>query len=390
MPKASKASASFEDRHLNATRETALAAVLETGARSEDLVAAWLDGKNVEAVAEVAEHAGGAARKAARRALNVFGARGIAAPARAHVTVLTTSAKPDVVEGWMMAPDSSGMQMFAVTARPAAARYRSSFVFLHALQGVARVDNGTMSQTQLDEYFAKVLPGAGYGATKVPVEWARFRIAEARRAHRERGLPEPLGFTTASPLLEPVPAEAPSHPFDDEGLELSDEDALDLAKGSATLHNLPEFRSWLPTSAALQELLINVGTKLTPGKEPEAGAVAEHLRAEVDLATDRFFSEDVRNEVLRRMKDSALSIFAREGEQRALEVAAAMKVIEKCGILTNPPRDVPFLKAFFDKGVAMMVAQGGGRLRIPVPSASMPESAPTETSEAQASPSEST
>jgi len=67
-----------------------------------------------------------------------------------------------------------------------------------------------------------------------------------------------------------------------------------------------------------------------------------------------------------------------------------MKVIEKCGILTNPPRDVPFLKAFFDKGVAMMVAQGGGRLRIPVPSAGMAQSSPTETSEVQASPSEST
>jgi hypothetical protein len=67
------------------------------------------------------------------------------------------------------------------------------------------------------------------------------------------------------------------------------------------------------------------------------------------------------------MRDSALSVLSRDGEQRALEVVAAMKAVSKCGLVTNPPREVPFLKAFFDKAVAMMVAQGGGRLRIPVP-----------------------
>jgi hypothetical protein len=44
-----------------------------------------------------------------------------------------------------------------------------------------------------------------------------------------------------------------------------------------------------------------------------------------------------------------------------------MKVIEQCGLVTNPPREVPFLKGFFDKAVATMIAQSGGRLRIPVP-----------------------
>jgi hypothetical protein len=53
-----------------------------------------------------------------------------------------------------------------------------------------------------------------------------------------------------------------------------------------------------------------------------------------------------------------------------------MKAIAKCGLVTNPPREVPFLKAFFDKAVAMMVAQGGGRLRIPVPG-KLPEAEPS-------------
>jgi hypothetical protein len=236
-----------------------------------------------------------------------------------------------------------------------------------------------MSQSGLKEYFTKLLPGAGYGATLVPVEWARYAIAAARRVHRDRGLPEPLGFTTAQTLLEPVPEASPEHPFDAEGLELADEDALEMAKASAALHNVPEFRSWLPTNTAMEELLAKVGEKLTVGETPEPGIVTEHLKSEGDAATDRFFSPDVREDLLNRMRDSAMSVLSREGEQRALEVVAAMKAIAKCGLVTDPPRDVPFLKAFFDKAIAMLIAQNGGRIRIPVsgkPNADAPAEAP--------------
>jgi hypothetical protein len=260
------------------------------------------------------------------------------------------------------------MQLFAVTSRGPSGRYQASFVYLHGALGVARVDNSTMSQSQLKEYFAKVLPGAGYGATPVPVNWARYRIADARRLQAERKLAEPLGFTTAAALLDPAPASM-THPFDDEGFELADDDAAELAKSSGALHNTPEFRGWLPTNTAMQELLVNVGSKLKPGETPDPQVVTDHLQSEVSAATDRFFSPEVREELVRRMKDSALSALARDGEQKALEIAAAMKTIQKCGLVTDPPRDVPFLKAFFDKAVALMLAQSGGRLRIPVPSA---------------------
>ena len=66
------------------------------------------------------------------------------------------------------------------------------------------------------------------------------------------------------------------------------------------------------------------------------------------------------------MRDSALSVLQRAGEQPALEVVAAMKSILAAGLITNPPREVPFLRAFFDKAIGLMVAQGGGQLRIPI------------------------
>jgi hypothetical protein len=39
---------------------------------------------------------------------------------------------------------------------------------------------------------------------------------------------------------------------------------------------------------------------------------------------------------------------------------------------------VPFLRAFFDKAVAVMVAQGGGQLRIPIARRPEPEQASAE------------
>lgn len=369
MPKKSSGSPAFEDRLLKASADGALAAVSEVGPRAESLVQAWTDAKNAAAILEVSERGQGAARKAARRALNVLRARHVEIPVLHRVATVGGEVAPDVLEAWMMSPDSAGMQLFTIASRSSLGRSRLVFVFLHGGQGIARVENATLSQSQLKEYFAKVLPGSGYGATKVPVEWARFRIAAARKLHRSRGLPEPMGFTTASGLLEPAPEEAPVHPFDEEGFELADEDAAELAAESGLLHNLPEFRSWLPSSPAIDEMLAAVGQKITPGESPDPAVLAEHLKEETAAATDRFFSPEIREEIVRRMKDGAFSAFAREGEHRALQIAAVIKVIEKCGLVTNPPRDVPFLRGFFDKAVAVLAAQGGGRLRIPVPAA---------------------
>jgi hypothetical protein len=375
MTKTQKSLVSFEDRLVQVGAEGAVAAVTEAGTAAEQLIDRWTASANAAAILEVSEHGEGAPRKAARRALGVLRSRKVPIPPLRRVAMLARDASEEIVEAWMMAPDSSGMQLFALSSRPASGRHKAAFVYLHGAQGVARVENSVFSQTQLKDYFAKIMPGSGYGATKVAVEWARFRIADARRAHKERNLPEPLGLTTAASLIEPVPAAAPPHPFDEEGFELAAEDAADLAKGSALLHNVPEFRGWLPTNASMQELLIHVGEKLTPGETPEPGVVTTHLLAEVAAATDRFFTPDVREEMLRRMKDSALSVLAREGEQRALEIAATMQVISRCGLVTNPPRDVPFLKGFFDKAVALMVAQGNGRLRIPMAAGAAPATA---------------
>jgi hypothetical protein len=249
-------------------------------------------------------------------------------------------------------------------------------VFLHPARGIVRINRSTFSQSHLKEHLASLAPG--YGSVRVPVEWARHRIAEARKRHAARGIPEPLGFASARELIEPVPAKEPPHPFDEEGFELADDDALEMAKGALDLHRLPEFRGWFPPQAALSELLYNVGQKLTPGQQPDSEVLGKVFQEEIDAATDRYFAPQVREELVTLMKDSALSVLSRDGEARALELAAVMKSVEKRGLVTDPPHEVPFLRGFFEKALSMAAMQSGGRLNIPVPQAPIADAAAAE------------
>jgi hypothetical protein len=385
MTEKSKASSSatLDEETLNASAENALAAIARAGGSDAALVEAWVKKGNAAAVNMVAEHGTGAARKAARRGLNVLKARGVAIPTVARVTSLSGAAAPEKVEAWILAPDSFGNVCLVITSRTVTSRTRSAFVFLHDDMGIHRVNVGELSQSQLKDAMTNALPGAAYKPVSVPVDWARYRIAEARKRHRARGLHEPLGFASAQALLEPVPSEPQEHPIDGEGLELADDDALELAKKSAALHYLPEFRGWFPQKFAVDELLGKVGEKLVPGQEPNPDELQNNLKAEVEAATDRYFTPERRAELVRMLKDSMLSVLSREGEVRALDVVAAMKAVENAGLITNPPREVPFLVAFFDKAIAALAMQTGGQLRIPV------RGAPVETPSGEGASSES-
>jgi len=365
----SKSSVSLAAADLSASADNALAALANAGENAAALVEAWVKAGNAAAVNVASESGAGAARKAARRGLNVLKARGIAVPTANRVASVTGEKSPEVEEALMLAPDSSGSVCLVITSRSATSRAHSVFVYLHDDFGVHRVNVGDLSQSQLKEALAKALPGADYRPVKVPVGWARSRIAAARKTHAARGVPEPLGFASAQTLLEPVPSQPEEHPFDGEGLELGDEDAQDLAKNSHGLHLLPEFRGWFPPKQAIDEMLLKLGERLTPGQEPNPEELQQKLEEEVVAATDRYFSPERREALSRMMKDSALSVLAREGEVRTLEVVATMKNIRDAGLITNPPHEVGFLRGFFDKAISAMAYQDGGRLRIPMPRA---------------------
>jgi hypothetical protein len=358
---------SHDTEALDASGETALVAVERAGAASLSLIEAWIQRGNIAAVAEVAERCTGAERKAARRGLNVLRARGVAIPERPHVASLGRAKVEEAFEAWLLAPDASGSVLMVIAAHTPSSRYRALLTYLNDTWGVQRADYVEVAWSQLKDTMHRTAAGSGVKPVKIPVEWARARVARARERNRESRLLEPLGLERATSLLEPVPATPPAHPLDEEGLELTVEDARELARSSATLHRLPEFRGWMPSREAVDAMMVEVGKQLTPGEQPERAHVEQLLNREIDAATDRYFSPQIREQVARTMKDSALSVLEREGEQAALETVAAITCVEAAGLITDPPHEVPFLRGFFEKAVAVLAAQSQGNLRIPVP-----------------------
>jgi hypothetical protein len=375
------ASASFDAKLLSSSAADALSSLSQAGAKAPELVEAWVKAGNAAAVAEAAERAEGGARKAARRGLNVLKARGVSIPEQARVSAVSGEKAPEQTEAFLLSPDSLGNVLIAVAVRSLTSRGKVAFVYLNDELGVHRVDVGELSQSQLKDTLAKALPGARYKAVSVPVEWARRRIADARGRHAQSNVPEPLGFSRAKELLSPVPAEPVQHPFDAEGLELSLEDASDMVKESAQLHNLPELAGWFPEKGAVDELFAFVGKGLSdkghdPAQEPPAEALRDTMAEQIASATDRYFTPERRARLVTALKDAALSALARDGEEKALQIAALTTVIAEAGLITNPPHEIPFLRGYFEKAVSLLALQNQGRIRIPVPPRA-PEAAAT-------------
>lgn len=379
---AANKSGEFEPRELHADAASAPDVLARVGERAPDLVAQWIAESNAAAVAAAAESASGAARKAARRGLNVLKSRGVKIPQVPKVARLATAPLPPTYEAWMLPPDGSGTLLLVIVAQSPAQRLRATFVSMNDVLGLRRVDVAELSQSQLKDSLNRAASQGQVRPVPVPVAWARWRIAEARRRHAETGRIEPLGLTTARELIEPAPSEVPPHPFDEEGLVLADEDAQEMAQGSGRLHALPEFRSWLPVRGAVDQMLVAVGSHFTGPEPPAQEALREHLEQELAAATDRYFSPQRRDQLMLAMKDCALSVLARDGEQAALEVVATMKAIERAGLITHPPHEVGFLRGFFDKGVAVLASQNNGQLKIPIRApAPVPSEPATEGSE---------
>jgi hypothetical protein len=366
-----------------AEADSALAVAGEAGDRVVALVDAWVHAGNAAAVSVVADRGAGAGRKAARRGLNVLRSRGVKVDEQPRVTSLAAGQRePEaVVEAWLVPPDSSGTSLVVIASRSTTSRAQSGFFQLHDVVGLHQVSTGELSGGALKDALKRASEN-GAQAVRIPLEYARYRVALGREQSKKIGQPEPLGLTRALELLTGTPTETVAHPLENEGLEIADEDAKDLAKTSASLHNLREFRGWLPDRGAVDEMLREVGEHLQGQSEPPVELMQAAMKDGVEAATDRYFGPERRALLVSRMRDAALSVLSAEGETRALEVVATMKRIELCGLITDPPREVPFLRAFFDKAVAVLAMQGGGRLQVPIRKQAPVEAPPAESATA--------
>jgi hypothetical protein len=357
--------APFSTELLEVGAEGATQAATRAGAHAADLVEAWVRGKNAAAVAALAsdDKAPAVARKAARRGLAVLKARGVPIPDRARVARIGGDEVEDV-EAWFVAPDAAATSAILLTRRWKSGRHEVLRVPFRDGVGLLQIQSSQASGTQLRALLAELGQTFGFEPVPVPVDWARWRLAAARAAHVRSGAIVPLGLDTHADLLGPVPAEPPPHPVDAAKLEVPD--ASTAAARSAELHMEPEFAGWMPSGPAVQELLVDVGRRASavPADNPDRFDVA--LRDALDGATDRFFTPEAREQVATLLKDAAISVLARRGRDAAGMVVAVAAAVRAAGLITDPPHELPFLRAFFQKALGFIASKNNGQLPIPM------------------------
>jgi hypothetical protein len=356
----------FAPDQLGAGADQALGSLAQAGNDAALLVEEWIKAGNAAAVQATAELGSGAARKTARRGLNVLKARGVNVPATPR-TGRIAPAVGSAREAWLLPPDPNGVVGIVLAERLAGGSYQACFVYFREGREILRVQSGQLSLSKLEKTMSDALGSAGYAPVAVPWAWAQCRLAERRAWHAARKVAEPLGWMGAQKLLADCPAQTPPHPFSDARLQPAPDAAEALARESAALHQWPEFRSWLPGERALQEMLLHIGRKFGPTPPTEKEVIEPIIREQILAATDRYFTPERRATLALRMMDSGLSVLARLGEDAARQVNAVLQLIRGAGLITNPPSEIGFLSAFFDKGMAILAAQQGGRLRVPIP-----------------------
>jgi len=370
--------ATFDPALLSVDAAGAKAAIVTAGEGAAALVDAWLAAANVEAIVEVVESddVAGSARKAARRAINVLRSRGVAIPERRHVVKMDDRAEVSI-EATLIPPDGSGTFSISITSRDASGRYHIAEVIIREPFGIVQAGSGWLSGSQLKEGRNRAMGGLGVAPVAVPVEWARYRIAESRKLNATSRQVLPLGLEACRELIETTDAEV-AHPLAALDAALTSEQVTAAVTDSAQLHNEPELRAWLPDRGALDEMLQKVGERLGAEGVNDGAKVDEALREEIAAATDRFFSPEVRSIVARRLADAALSVRSRKGEDRAVAVLSVARGVREAGLITSPPREIPFLTGFFQKALGILAQQSGGQLRVPVPAqSSAPAEAPS-------------
>ncbi len=360
----------FDGSLLSASWDDAASALAKVGEKAHALIDAWVTASNGAAIAAAAEAEilASHVRKAARRALSVLKARGAAIPERPRVAKLDDDRETVAIEATLLPPDAQGTIAISIASRDKGGRYHIAEVIIREPIGILQAGSGWLSGSQLKEARGRALERLGVAPVQVPVEWARLRVAEAKKMNATSRQVLPLALDRCAELLEPLPATPPAHPVADLEEKVTPERSAAASPGSAQLHNEPEFRSWFPDRGPLDDLLRSMGDKLDTEGAQDPERVNAALKEATEEATDRFFSPETRNVIAERMRDAAVSMRSRAGDARAIEVLAIARAVREAGLITSPPREVPFLVGFFQKALGVLASQGGGQIRVPVQS----------------------
>lgn len=360
--------APFDDATLEVAFDSAFDAIKKVPAeRHEALVTAWVARRNAGAVAAVAarEDAPSSARKAARRALNVLKSRGVTIPERPSVTAAMP--KPEfTMEARAMFPDGRGAQIYWVAKIGKTGGTEVVEVTTVDRMGVVSINKGNPSAGNLRQIWQGWASRIGRAPAEVPVEFARRRIAEARAVAVQRKQVLPMGLDGARELLgdlTKLDGPAPPHPIDGEDLVVPTAEEVVRARveGSMHLHEEPEFATWLPDDPAGVALLQSINERVQAiGVVPGATADEEQQK-KVDVAVNEaleeaanaYFDDERKKLYVARMRDAAWSLYKAGRIDRAVDALVVAGAIERAGVISDRPSDIPFVRGMFVKLIAI-------------------------------------
>jgi hypothetical protein len=354
--------------------EGALDAARAAGDGGEALVQAWLDAGNVDAITRLAalDYAPNVARKAARRALNVLKSRGVspAAPSPAPVKPVTPEAASDCVASFIP-PDGNGTTFYSFSQRLPGGRYRVADIMVRENAGIVHASLGHLAGKHIRRWKDRVEDSMGVPPVEVLLDWARQAVAEGRKLNDVSKQILPLGFDGCMVLTAPAPSVAPAHPIAALEKEATKAELEAALVDADKLHNEPEFGTWAADRGALQELVSKVGERLSAADAEDRNTVDKVLEEEAAAATDRYFTTERRETIAARMRAAAISVRARRGDELARRILVVAEAVRRGGLVTDAPRENPFLRAFFQKGMAMMARENQNRFAAPARNATV-------------------
>lgn len=330
----------------------------------EALVQAWVAHRNAAAIAAIAgrEDAPATARKAARRAINVLKSRGVAIPDRP--AVVAAIGKPSfTLEARALFPDGRGAQIWWIAKIATTGGTDVVEVTTVDTHGIVQVNRGNPSAGNLRQLWQGWVARAGRAPSVVPIEYARKRIAEARAASLAKKQVLPMGLDAARELLgDGTPGAIPA-PIQGEQLALPTDEAAFKARidGSMHLHEEPEFASWMPDDPAGVALLQSINERVQalgviPGSAPDEEQqkqIDATVNEAIDEAANAYFSDERKKLYVTRLADAAWSLYQAGLVDRAIDALLVGQAIEKAGVISDRPSEIPFVRGLFVKLIAI-------------------------------------
>jgi hypothetical protein len=357
----------FDDAMLDVAAEGAFEAVSKTdGKKHEALIAAWVARRNAAAVAAIAQRddAPSTARKAARRAINVLKSRGVPVPERTGQATFVQ--KPEYnFEARAMFPDGRGAQIWWIAKIAKTGGTDVVEVTTVDRLGVVSINRGNPSAGNLRQIWNGWVGRAGRSPSEVPVEFARRRIAEARAMSVARKAVLPMGIDGAKELLGDLTTvgAAPPHPLDGEDLVVPSADDAVKARleRSMHLHEEPEYSSWLPDDPAGVALLQSINERVTtlgiipgtPPDEEQQKKIDTTVNEAIEEAANAYFDDEKKKLYVGRLKDAAWSLYKAGLIDRAVDSLIVGQAIERAGVISDRPSEIPFVRGMFVKLIAI-------------------------------------